>query len=121
MLKNIAWSILLNALALYLVFLVVDVVDYSQNFKFFLIAGCFLGVINGLVKPAIKLIALPLIIVSGGVLLILINFMVLWLLVQFIAYLNLPDVTLVFPNTLSYVISAIVFGIINWAENLFHK
>ncbi|MFC1616142.1 phage holin family protein [Patescibacteria group bacterium] len=121
MLKKVLLSIFLNGLALYLLLLVVTVIEYGGGIKLFIISGIFLGLVNFFVKPLIKILSFPLILFTGGFFLIAINAFILWFLSYFLNIIQFQDVTLIFPNILSYVIGAIVFGLINWAENLFVK
>ncbi len=121
MLKSFLVTIVLNALSLYLVFMVVDVVQYGGEFKFFFLAGLVLGLVNFFVKPILKLLSLPLILMTGGLFLIAINALVLWGLAKVFQFLEIPGVYLVFPNILSLVVASVIFGVINWIEHIFFK
>lgn len=112
-------SILVNGIALHFATKFVDGMTYSGGLKFLVIAGALLGLINFVVKPIIKLISLPLVILSGGLFLIVINAGILWFLEYFLSVLQFQDVAISFENWQSYVIGAIVFGIINWIISLF--
>lgn len=112
------FGIFLNGLALYLLTLIIDVIQYGGGLKLFIIAGVILGLINMFVKPVVKLLALPLVLLTGGLFLIVINALVLFALTYLLDVFSFKDVYLHFPNVLSYVIGGIVFGIINWAEHL---
>lgn len=120
-LKKIGIGIALNGFALYFLTLILEEITYTGGFKLFLISGIILGVLNSIVKPLIKLFSLPLIFLSGGLFLIVINAVILRLLVYFLVIIQFRDVTLSFPNLGSYVIGAIVFGAINWTEHLIIK
>lgn len=115
------FSILLNAAALFLLLKVVPEITYSGGLWFFAIAGLVLGVLNSFVRPILKLLSLPLVFLTGGLFLIVINGFILWFLSYFLGILNFYDVALVFPDFSSYVIGAIVFGLINFVLNLFFK
>lgn len=119
--KKALLAIFLNGLALYLLLQVITVIEYSGGIKLFILAGIILGLINFFIKPVIKLLSFPLILFTGGLFLIVINAVILWVLSHFLNLIQFQDVALTFPNTLSYVIGAIVFGLINWAEHLFFK
>ena len=120
-LKRAALGILLNGLALFILVKVVPEITYGGGVKFFLIGGLFFGVVNYLVKPLIKLLSLPIVILTGGLFLVVINAAILWAFAFFISAIQFRDVVLVFPNLGSYVVGAIVFGIINWGLHLFIK
>lgn len=114
-------NIVVNGIALYLLIHFVPDITYTGGFVFFVLGGLILGIINTIIKPIVKLISLPFIIISGGLVMILINIGVLWFLSYFFTVAAFRDVTLVFPNWSSYVIGAIVFGIINWISNFLIK
>lgn len=118
--KMILWPIsgvLVNGLTLWLLTFLVSDIQYTGGLKFFILGGIVIGLINFFVKPFLKLLSLPLVIVTGGLFLIVINMGILWFLSYFISVINFQDITLVFPNFLTYVIGAIVFGVINWILN----
>ncbi len=112
------FGIALNAVVLYLLIMAVPEIIYTGGYKFFIIGGLFLGIVNLIVKPIIKVLSLPVVIITGGVFLVIINIGVLWLLKYSISVIQFQDVTLSFPNWAAYVIGAVVFGIINWIAHL---
>ena len=112
------FGIALNAVVLYLLTMAVTEITYTGGYKFFIIGGLFLGSINLVLKPVIKLLSLPVVVITGGLFLIIINIGVLWLLKYSVSVIQFQDVTLSFPNWAAYVIGAVVFGIINWIAHL---
>ena len=71
-----------------------------------LLAGAVIGVINGVVKPIVKLLSFPLIILTAGVFSFLINIGMLW----FADYL-LTDLTI--NGFFAYVFTAFVLAIVH--------
>jgi putative membrane protein len=118
---RIVIGILVNAGALYAVTTFVDGVTYTGGIKFFVIGGLVVGLINAVAKPVIKVLSLPFIFITGGLFLIVINAGVLWFLSYFLGVIEFRDVSLLFPNLGSYAIGAVVFGLVNFIENLFLK
>lgn len=114
-------GIIVNGGAVYLMTRLVEEISYTGGIKFFVLSGIILGLVNFFVKPFIKILSLPFVLITGGLFLIVINAAVLWFLSYFFAVAQFQDVTLTFPNSDSYVIGAIVFGLINWALHLIHK
>ena len=112
-------GILINAVALYFLIDVVDGIAYSGGVKFFVIGGAVLGLINFFIKPLAKLISLPLVVLSGGLFLIVINAGILWFLSYLLDVAKFQDVFLSFESWQTYVIGAVVFGLINWTLSLF--
>lgn len=113
------FGIVLNGTVLYFVTKLVTDIQYTGGIKFFIIGGIVLGLINTFIRPFIKVMSLPLIMISGGIVLVVWNIAILWFLSYMIGVIEFRDVTLLFPNVQSYVIGAIVFGVINWAAHLF--
>ena len=112
------FRILLNAGILYLLMQLVPSILFTGGWKFFLIGGVVLGLINLIIKPLMKILSFPAVILTGGLFLIVINMAVLWFLKYFISVIRFQDVTLFFPNLTTYAIGAVVFGLINWAAGL---
>jgi len=111
-------SVAVNALALYGLTQIVSSISYTGGLKFFVIGGLILGIINAVIRPLLKILSFPFIIVTAGLFLIVINMAILWFLSYFLDVLAFQDVTFTLPDLKSYVIGALVFGIINWAVNL---
>ncbi len=114
-------GIAVNGASLYALMRIVPEITYTGGFKFFVLGGVILGLINFFVKPLIKLFSLPLVWFTGGLFLIVINVFVLWFLSYFLDTIAFREITLTFPNFGSYVIGAIVFGVINWTLHLVFK
>ncbi len=111
-------GILANGFALYFVTQLVEGITYTGGILFFVVSGLLLGLLNLIVKPILKIISLPFIFITGGLFLVVINVAILWFLTYFLDIAQFRDLSLGFQNYSSYVIGAIVFGIINWIINL---
>ena len=74
-----AIRILGNSLAFYIANLLVPGFVVNGGLKEYLIAGILLGFFNMLVRPLLKLISMPLIILSLGLFTLVINGLILWL------------------------------------------
>jgi putative membrane protein len=114
-------NIAINGGTLYLLTRLVEDITYTGGFKFFVIGGVVLGVVNLVVRPLLRIVSLPFIFLTGGLFMIVINVVILWFLSYFLSIAEFREVTLVFQNTSSYVIGAIVFGVINWTSSLIIK
>ena len=112
------FGILFNGLALYVLIRLVDWITYTGGIKFFVLGGVVLGLINLFIKPLIKILSLPFVILTGGIFLVIINIGVLWLLKYFLEIIQFQNITIGFQSFTTYVIGALVFGIVNWAIHL---
>ncbi len=99
--------ILGNALAIYLAAYFVPGVSLTDSWKILLLAGFILALFNIILKPIIKLISTPLIILTLGLFSLVINMGLLWLLTQF-----LPDIKI--TGFWAYVWSTLIITLINW-------
>jgi len=117
-LLKIFWSVMGNALALYVLVNYIDGVSYTGGVKFFVFSGIVLGFLNFFVKPFLKLLAFPLMAFSGGLFLIIINVGILWFLGYFLDVAQFQGLSIEFSNLSVYLFAAIVLGLINWALNL---
>jgi len=72
-----AWGLNVGALAL--ASLLVDGVDFNSSLTTLLLAGLVFGLVNMLVKPIVKLFALPLIVLTLGLILFLVNVLMLYI------------------------------------------
>ncbi len=107
--------ILANALAIYLAAYFVIGFDFpheTQDWKLLLLAGLLLAIFNAILKPLIKLISLPLMILTLGFFTLVINIALLWLLSQF-----LPQ--LVISGFWPYFWGTIIISLVNWIVELF--
>lgn len=114
-------NIIINGGTLYLLTNIVDGIAYTGGVKFFVLGGIVLGMLNWIVKPLLKIIALPFTFLTGGLFLIVINVVILWFLSYFLDVADFQDVTLAFFNWTDYVIGAIVLGVINWTSSFITK
>lgn len=120
-LYGIAMGVGLNAISLYLLTMVLKDISYSGGVTLFIVAGVFIGFINAFVKPLIKILSLPFIFLTGGLFLIVINAGILFLLSYVLDVAAFRDLAITFPNILTYVIGAVVFGLINSVLHLLFK
>ena len=118
---KIIFGIAVNALALYGLTVVTPEVMVSGGLKFFIVGGVVLGAANVFIKPIIKILSLPLIFLTGGLFLIVINALMLWFLSYFLQVAQFQDLAISFPTFGSYVIGSLVFGLINWLVGLILK
>lgn len=121
MLKRALIGIAINGVALYLLVEFLDEVSGTGGIKLFIIGGVVIGLINFFVKPLMKILSMPFVILTAGLFLIVINAIVLYLTQWVINIMQFQDVTLTFAGLGSYLIAGIVLGLINWAHGVFFK
>lgn len=120
-LKKIAWSIAFNMGALYVVVELLDSVTYSGGWLFFLVAGATIGFLNTFLLPLLRFISLPLVFVSAGLFLIVLNALILWLTDQLLEILDFTTIDFQINGALNFVLAALIFGLTNWFEHFLFK
>jgi len=103
-------QILTNGLAIFLADYLVPGFIFKGDILTLAIAGLILGLINLFIKPILKLISAPLIVLSLGLFTLVINIILLWLLEYFVPELTITGFWTYLWGSL--IISAInlVFG-----------
>ena len=104
-------GLLANIAALYLANLWVVGFAVSGGWWGYLIAGLVLGILNLIVRPILKIISTPLILISLGLFLIVINAIILWLAAQLTSYIMIENLIALLWATL--IIAAVNF-IAHW-------
>lgn len=118
MIKKLLIGIVLNALALYGVIYLLPDITYTGGIAFFAVGGLVMGILNTIVKPILKLVTLPLQILTLGLSLIILNGIIFWIFDQIIDTMVISGITIQVPDLATYAISGLLFGIINWVEHL---
>lgn len=114
MLLSIIYTLLANGIALFVSDKILEGLSIGGGYTGFLIAGGTIAVLNLLVKPVIKFLAFPLIFLSAGLVLILINAFIFYLAKYLIDVMAITSVAMEVDNLLTYVFTAIIFGLANW-------
>lgn len=118
MFKKILLGIVLNSLALFAVTKMIADLQYTGGFMFFLIGGMIIGVLNTFVKPLMKLLSFPIVMVTAGLFSFVINVIIFWLTVKVVNGIHFSDVTVTVGSVWTYFIAALVFGLINWVLHI---
>lgn len=111
-------KVLANAAALWVAVLVLDGLQMREDaWGGLLIVALLLGVANVLVKPVLKLLSLPLVILTLGLFLLVVNAIVLWIVLEISASLDLGITSEGFGWTF---LAAVIVSIVSWGiEALF--
>ncbi|KKS69520.1 MAG: hypothetical protein UV40_C0021G0021 [Parcubacteria group bacterium GW2011_GWA1_42_7] len=100
--------ILGNVLAIYIAANFIDNFTAPKDWKPLLLAGLILALFNAVLKPFLKLISAPIIVITFGLFTFLINIFLLWLLTLIITELKISGVW-------TYLIGTLIIGLTNWA------
>lgn len=101
-----------NILGLYLAQLWVAGFAVTGGWKEYLIAGVTLTLLNWIVRPILKAITFPLVIISLGLFLIVINAIVLWLVAQLTGYI-------IIDSYIALLLATLVVAVVNFITHWF--
>ena len=118
MFKKILIGIILNGAALYGVIYLLPEIQYTGGIKFFVIGGLVMGILNSIVKPILKLLTLPIQIVTLGLSLIILNGIIFWIFKVIIDTIAVEGINVTIPGLTTYIFAGALFGLINWVEHL---
>ena len=109
MLLRLIAPIIGNILGLYIAVTYIPGVDFTGKWFMLLIAGLLLGILHYFIKPLLKLLAFPFILVTGGLFSFVINMGLLW-----VADTLLPELKIegVLPLVYTTLILSVVHFII---------
>ena len=106
--------ILGNSLALYAAYYLVPGFNISGSWKQFLLAGMFLGLLNLIVKPLLKAISMPLIILTLGLFTLVINGLLLCTVDYILDFVSIRDTT-------ALLYAVVIVAIVNLAVSVTAK
>ncbi|MFH1656381.1 MAG: phage holin family protein [Candidatus Nealsonbacteria bacterium] len=109
MISKLFFHIISGILGIFLASRFVPGIEFSGSTQILLIAGTILGLVNFFIKPILKIISLPLRILTLGLFSLVINMVLVWLVVD-----------ILFPNDLEIIGLIPLFWttIIIWALNM---
>ena len=115
MIKRFLLHILANAAAL---FIVVQLLggDFliTGGWKGYVIAALIFGILNGFVKPILKVIALPFVFITAGLFTLVINMFLVWFAKYALDILQFEGVAIQIANSLfTYLYVGVIMAIVN--------
>ncbi|MBT4384278.1 phage holin family protein [Candidatus Peregrinibacteria bacterium] len=115
------YLIVTNAFALFLVSILLEGVQFEGGITAPVIAGGIIALLNFFVKPILKFLSFPLVFISAGFFIIIINAFILYLANYIIFVMDIEGVAMNVDNLLTYVLAALIFGVANWLIHWFLK
>ncbi|MBN2087173.1 phage holin family protein [Candidatus Peregrinibacteria bacterium] len=115
MIKRFLLHIIANAAALYITVQTLGG-DFIINggWKGYIIAALIFGILNGLVKPILKIIALPFVFITAGLFTLVINMFLVWFAKYAIDVLAFEGVSIVIAGSIfTYLSVGIIMAIVN--------
>ena len=109
--------ILGNAVALYVAFLMVPGFLVSGSWEQYLIAGLVLALLNMIVRPVLKIISFPLILLTLGLFTFIINILILWMLDYLVSFVTIEGFMALIWATIIVSIVNLFFSMITKFTN----
>lgn len=106
--------ILGNSIAIYISARLIQGVSFSGDIIDLLIAGIALGILNAFIKPVLKILSAPLILLTLGLFIFIINILLLW-----IAQYLLPSLEI--QGFWAYFWTLVLVTIVNLAITHYHN
>ncbi len=114
MIRRLILHLIANGIALYFIseiskgdFLI------TGGFKGYVIAALIFGILNSFVKPVLKILSLPLMILSVGLFTFVINIFIVWFAKYFIDVLAFEEVAIVIDKWVVYLYVGLLVSIAN--------
>lgn len=112
-LTKIIISILSNALAIFLAAKFIDGINVDMTLSNLVVAGALLGFVNTFVRPLIKLLSFPIILLTLGIFVVIINIAMLFLVSYLLPGFSIESVWAAFwgvviVSLVNYVIASII-------------
>jgi len=115
LIRRITGHILANAIALYFVGIILNGnFAITGGIKGYVIAAIIFGVLNAVVKPILKLLSLPFMIISLGLFTFIINTFLVWFAKYALGVLNFKGVAIIIQGGFfTYLLVGFLFALLN--------
>ncbi|MCF6148311.1 MAG: phage holin family protein [Candidatus Kuenenia sp.] len=122
-LRPLLLTILIHALAMYgVAHFFPQRLAVEGGIGAYAIIGILIGLLNFFIKPILKLITFPFILFTMGLFLIPINGLIIFITSKLLYIVAPASIRLnVFGGFLSYLVIALIFGVLNWILGFFLK
>ncbi len=112
--------VIVNSLALYgVTYFLPSKIIVEGGISAFILIGFILGVLNVFIKPILKIISLPFMIVTLGLFVVLLNGLILYFAENMVNFINGSTIKIMIEGgPLTYVWVALIFGFFNYLINI---
>jgi len=114
-LRSIVAHLVANGVALYFVSEILDgKFSITGSWKGYLICALIFGILNGLVKPILKLLSLPFVLISAGLFIFVINSILVWFAQYALDVLKFEGVAIVIGGGfVTYIMAGFLIALFN--------
>ena len=100
---------------------VLDGITFQGGIATFVIVAAIVSILNFVLKPLLKILAFPLVFITGGLFLIVINALILYVAQHLLTTMDFTGLSMSVDSPLTYLLAAAIFGVANWIIHLFLK
>lgn len=118
---RLLFSIAANAAILYAIAYFLPEVTATGGWKLYLVGGVVLGILNTFIRPILKLLGLPFILLTFGLFILVINGIILALFEKIILVLNVSGIAFETGGFTNFAIAVVLFTIFNTIYGVFFK
>jgi putative membrane protein len=116
-LRRLLQSWAFNIGAIFVASAFIDGISYTHDFWILVLAGLVFGLVNLLVKPIVKLLALPLVVITLGIVLFFINMLMLYITAWIVPGFTISSFRDAFWATIIiWVVNAFLQGVFAFAD-----
>ncbi len=115
LLRRITAHLIANGIALYFVNVILEGnFAVLGGWKGYLIAAIIFGVLNGIVKPILKVLSLPFVVITAGLFIFVINMFLVWFAKYFLDVLQFEGVAIAIEGGFfTYLLAGFLIGLFN--------
>jgi putative membrane protein len=115
LLRRITAHLVANGVALYFVSVILEGnFAIVGGWKGYLIAAIIFGVLNGIVKPILKILSLPFVVITAGLFIFVINMFLVWFAKYFLDVLQFEGVAIAIEGgVFTYLLAGFLIGLFN--------
>ena len=116
--RSLLIFIALNTVCVYLVHQLLDGFVVEGGTLGYVLVGVVIGLLNAFVRPILKILSLPLIFLTAGLFLLVVNALILWIAQHVVEILDVGGIALRIDGMWYYIAAVFALGIFNY---LFQK
>ena len=114
MIRRLTLHLLANAIALYFISQLLNG-DFAVTggWQGYLLAAFIFGFLNSLVKPILKILSLPVMVITAGLFSLILNILILWLAQYFLGVLAFENISIYVEHIAAYFYAGLLIAMAN--------
>jgi len=114
---QLLWSLAINVAALFVASIFISGIDYGSDFGTLILAGIVFGLVNFFVKPLVKLLALPLAVITLGIAFFFVNIIMLYITSWIVSGFNIDKFSdAIWATIIIWLVNVVFHGVIGFDD-----